>query len=211
MSKLYFDIGANSGSWTSSNINSVDKIIAVEASPSTFILLKNNHYNNSKVTCLNYAVCKSKEEKYDEEFVDFHESTSHFLSTLNKDWIDSPNSRFNNHQKETIKVKRISLDNLINQYGTPDLLKIDVEGGEYHVISSLTTKVPLLCFEWASETNEITYKCLEHLLALGFKDFYVQDCDTYTFRPSQFYGIDMVKNNLMNSTPKVDWGMIWCK
>jgi len=93
------------------------------------------------------------------------------------------------------------------------LIKIDVEGGEYECISSLTQKVQLICFEWASETNMITFNCLDHLLKLGYTQFYIQIEDDYLFRPNddEYYDIDSIKTKLLNTVLKVDWGMIWCK
>jgi hypothetical protein len=93
------------------------------------------------------------------------------------------------------------------------LIKIDVEGGEYECIISLTQKVNLLCFEWASEVNDITFKCIDYLLNLGFTQFYIQHQDNYLFRPqdNDFYDIATIKTKLSNTIPKQDWGMIWCK
>ena len=51
----------------------------------------------------------------------------------------------------------ITIDKLIQEYGTPELIKIDVEGGEFECLSSLTQKVNNICFEWASETNDIIH------------------------------------------------------
>lgn len=42
---MYFDIGANIGDWALANINNCNKIIAVEASPSTYIKLENKCKN----------------------------------------------------------------------------------------------------------------------------------------------------------------------
>jgi FkbM family methyltransferase len=39
---MYLDIGANIGKWSVANIGSTDKIVAVEASPTTFGLLQQN-------------------------------------------------------------------------------------------------------------------------------------------------------------------------
>ena len=107
----------------------------------------------------------------------------------------------------------ITIDKLINIYGIPDIIKIDVEGGEYSAISSLSQKVNQLCFEWASETNNITLKCLEHLVNLGYNEFYLQFEDNYTFRPniSDYNTFENVKTQLNSSIPKKDWGMVWCK
>ena len=95
----------------------------------------------------------------------------------------------------------------------PDLIKIDVEGGEFECISSLSQKVNLLCFEWASEVNDITFKCIDYLFKLGFTQFCIQNRDDYSFRPEDcdFYDIFVVKRVLAETTPKKDWGMIWCR
>jgi hypothetical protein len=37
--------------------------------------------------------------------------------------------------------------------------------------------------------------------------------DDYSFRPNDndFYDISTIKTKFANTTPKQDWGMIWCK
>ncbi len=71
----------------------------------------------------------------------------------------------------------------------------------------------LLCFEWASETNLITLKCIDYLIKLGYKEYHIQMTDNYSFRPqnSDFYDVHTVKSKLSNTIPKKDWGMLWCK
>jgi len=205
--KMIFDIGANVGEWTNTNINNSDKFISIEASPSTYINLYNRLKDNSKVVCLNYAVCNNNCED-----VTFYNCNScHFLSTLNEEWLSSDKSRFYGEKYTEIKVPSITIDKLLETYGIPELIKIDVEGGEDKCVFSLTQKVPLLCFEWASETNEVTFKSLDHLKSLGFNQFFLQKNDSYTFRPTEFFSFETVKEQLNNTIPKVDWGMLWCK
>jgi len=204
---MFFDIGANKGGWCSANINNCEKIIAVEASPNTFQGLLSNVNNHPKITCLNYAVCDSKDE-----YITFYNSDADTISTLNKDWLSSPTSRFYNcFNYNEIKCKTISLDKLIEIYGIPKLIKIDVEGGEFGTIKSLSQKVNNLCFEWASETNEITIKCLDYLQTLGFSEFAIQYKDDYTYRPDIYTDVEPIKILLNKTTPKIEWGMIWAK
>jgi len=204
---MIFDIGANVGSWALANVNNCDKIIAVEASPITFQSLTNNCRNN-KIVLLNYAVCNNNGND-----ITFYQANQHVLSTINKDWLTKETSRFYNEPYREVICKTITLDNLIEQYGLPDLIKLDVEGGEYECITSLTKKVNLLCFEWASEINDITFKCLDYLYSLGYTKFCMQMQDNYVFRPNDndFYDISTIKTKLSNTIPKQDWGMIWCK
>jgi FkbM family methyltransferase len=204
---MFFDIGANIGSWTLANIERCDKIVTVEASPITFEKLVNN-IKNDKIILLNYAVCNNNGND-----ITFYQANCDVLSTINKSWLTSETSRFYNQPYTEITCKTITIDKLIQQYGLPDLIKIDVEGGEYECVSSLTYKVNLLCFEWASETNDITLKCIDYLFNLGYTQYYIQNGDNYTFIPqdNDFYDISSIKSKLSNTKPKHDWGMIWCK
>jgi len=202
---MFFDIGSNIGNWSLANIIGCHKIIAVEASPITFNKLSDNCKNN-KIILLNYAVCNVENE------ITFYHAHCDVLSTINKEWLTSPDSRFYNYPYAEITCKTITIDKLIETYGLPDLIKIDVEGGEYECIMSLSQKVKLLCFEWASETNHITVKCIDYLSTLGYTQYYMQIQDDYVFRPqdSDFYDINTIKKKLADTIPKQDWGMIWC-
>jgi len=204
---LFFDIGSNIGRWALANVDNCDKIISIEASPFTFEKLVNN-CKNDKIILLNYAVCNNNNDD-----VIFYHAECDTLSTLNKDWLVSKESRFYNTKYKEIICKTITIDSLIKKYGIPDLIKIEVEGGEYSCINSLNQKVNLLCFEWASETNDVTIKCIEHLLELGFTKFCIQSEDYYTFRPQDddFHDVNILKNILSSTIPKEHWGMIWCK
>lgn len=204
---MFFDIGSNIGSWALANISQCDKIVSVEASPTTFSKLVNKCVND-KIILLNYAVCNNNGND-----ITFYNARCDVLSTINKEWLVSESSRFCNQPFTEITCKTITIDNLIEKYGIPDLIKIDVEGGEYECISSLTQKVKLLCFEWAAELNSISYKCIDHLFNLGFTRYYIQMGDNYTFRPNDndFYDIHTVKGLLCKTAAKRDWGMIWCK
>jgi len=205
---MIFDIGANVGSWTLKNIDTCDKIIAIEASTNTFNKLVDNCKNNNKIVPLNYAVCNNNGED-----IKFYEAYWNEISTINKDWLTSENCRFYNQPFTETICKTITIDTLIEKYGLPDIIKIDVESAEYECISSLTQKVNLLCFEWASETNPITFACIDYLYNLGFRDFFIQNADDYEFRPNytDFYDISTIKSKLLNTVAKKDWGMIWCK
>ena len=205
---MFFDIGSNIGNWSLSNINQCNKIISIVASPTTFSKLVDN-CKHDNIILLNYAVCNNNGKD-----ITFYQAECDTLSTINKEWLTSETSRFCNYSPYIeITCKTITIDKLIEQYGSPDLIKIDVEGGEYECIQSLTQKVKLLCFEWASETNTITYNCIDYLYTLGFTQFYVQHSDNYVFRPhdTDFYDISTTKTIVGSTVPKRDWGMIWCR
>jgi FkbM family methyltransferase len=203
---MFFDIGANIGKWSHVNSSSASKIISVEADPETYRKLTLSCAPYSNIICENYAVCDNSGQD-----ITFYKCTSaDTISTLNRDWLASPTSRFNKYPFIEIKCKTITIDSLIDKYGMPSLIKVDVEGGEFQCIRSLTRKVDNLCFEWASETNEITLQCLDYLQTLGFTQFFLQYEDSYTFRPSAYTSLTSVKETLLRTTPKKEWGMMWC-
>ena len=78
--------------------------------------------------------------------------------------MTSNESRFYNTKYKEIICKKTTIDKLIEKYGKPNLIKIDVEGGEYSCILSLTQKVDLLCFEWASEVKNMIFVHLVSIL-----------------------------------------------
>jgi FkbM family methyltransferase len=206
---LFFDIGANIGKWALANSSPSTTIISVEASPGTYAQLKQNVQNNTNIVPLHYAVTSSS----DPSVTFYHCKAANTISTLNKDWLSSPESRFGNYSPhiEEICVPAISLDKLIKIYGIPNLLKIDVEGAENIVLASLSQKVPEICFEWAAEMKSVNLECLDKLIMLGFTDFFVQMEDNYTFRPTYTQTASDVRTLLKNARPKVDWGMIWAR
>ena len=194
---MFFDIGANIGKWSLENINNCKQIVAVEASPTTFTKLLNNTKHVSNIVCLNFAACNSNEE-----FISFYNCSADTLSTINQDWLASENSRFyKQYNYNVIKCETITIDKLIKEYGVPDLIKIDVEGGEFECLSSLTQKIKNICFEWASD----------YLENLGYTEFAVQIEDNYTYRPQIYTNLIAVKEWLNKTTPKKEWGMIWAK
>ena len=209
---LLFDIGANVGNWALDNVSRETSILAVEASPKTYEALVENT-KGKNITCLNCAVSDSSADT-----ITFYESYYDTLSTLDKRWVEDPRSRFGvnspynsySPHREVI-VNSITLDKLVETYGVPDLLKIDVEGAENKVIRSLSKKTGLLCFEWASEWNPETFEAIEYLETLGYNRFHTQNGDNYTYRPITFeHTSTSLKRFLEQTKPMVDWGMIWC-
>ena len=211
MIPLAFDIGANVGNWAIHNIhyNMIQQIISVEASQGTYEKLKQKtEPYKDRIIPLHSAVSNQPENSQ----LIFYESEEHnFLSTLNKEWFTHPSSRFYGISfKETI-CPSISIDKLIELYGKPNLIKIDVEGAEYECLQSLSQKVDMLCFEWASETYQYSCLCIDYLVSLGFTGFYIQLEDNYVFRPelNQYNTAEHAKEVLSKMTPRQEWGMLW--
>jgi hypothetical protein len=214
---LYFDIGANVGKWCLENIKRCEKIIALEPSKDTYEKLIKN-CTGKNIMCLNYAV--SNENKEEIDFYECKNSTQ--ISTINKNWLCSKTSRFYGTEYIKVSCKTIKLDNLIEKYGMPDLIKIDVEGAEHLVISSLKQKVKTLCFEWAQEFPLVTRNSINLLIKIGFTKFYIEVGGSWNFVPKEEeYTSDLkfIENELKVDRTKINkkgkvipaWGMIWAK
>lgn len=206
---LIFDIGANVGKYTlvKSDIPN-SKIIAIEAEPNIFNRLKTNTEHLNDVILLNCAISNS-----DKEFVDFYSCSIDVISTMNLDWLIDERSRFGDYNKNInkIKVRTRTIDSLIDEYGDPDLIKIDVEGNEHNVVTSLSRKTNgVVCFEWAAEWIEENILCVNHLINLGYSNFHVQMGDAYDYEPIEYeYDGEQLIEKFKTFVDKVDWGMIW--
>ena len=94
--------------------------------------------------------------------------------------------RFNSYEWNDSQAIAIStLDYLIEQYGSPDYIKTDLEGYELPVVRGLSRAVPLLSFEFAPEAIESAIGCIEHLTSLGeFKFSHTIDRDRALASPT---------------------------
>lgn len=205
---LLFDIGANIGKYALANQGPNTTIVSVEPTVATFNALRKNVQHVPTIHCENYAVSDTKEDS-----VTFFECESNTINTLNSAWLLSGESRFAGVRGVCqTKVPTITLDALIQKYGVPDHIKIDVEGAEDIVVRSLSQKVERLSFEWAAELRNVAAGTLEHLSSLGFSRFYVEiNSDSYTFTP-QTYPMtrEDVITFLEGARNKYHWGMIHC-
>lgn len=68
---------------------------------------------------------------------------------------------------ERTEVEATTLDLLIERYGPPDFIKIDVEGMEDEVLAGLSRPVPALSFEFVPAHAAAASRALARLRALG--------------------------------------------
>jgi len=76
-------------------------------------------------------------------FVEEDGSAYNTLNEKERDWLVS----IRQQKIREVLVPVSTLDNVILKYGTPNFLKIDVEGGELEVFNGLSHPVPVICFE----------------------------------------------------------------
>ncbi|HYX55513.1 MAG TPA: FkbM family methyltransferase [Nitrososphaeraceae archaeon] len=132
---IVMDIGANIGIYTIllSHIYPKAKIIAIEASPTIFEMLRSNCklnnlvFSGSNVLLINKAISDK-----DDITTEFYEK--HSMSTMLKEFLTNLSSTILSNQDELNKrvIRTITIDNLVETININEisLLKIDVEGAE---------------------------------------------------------------------------------
>ncbi|SIT07663.1 methyltransferase, FkbM family [Roseivivax lentus] len=65
------------------------------------------------------------------------------------------------------RVRLVTLDGLIAQFGRPSYVKIDVEGFELEVLGGLSEPLPLLSVEFLPGFPHLTHAVIDRLCALG--------------------------------------------
>ncbi len=206
MSKILFDIGANRGCYSVANFSKYDKFVLVDANKELCNFLKQRFLNRPNFIIEQKIVSKDKTDV-------FYISNSDVLSTCDTQWVN--NSRFTNTHSftKTTGNESITIDELVEKYGVPEYIKIDVEGYELNVLKSMSKKYCPIGFEWAEEKKEELLQSLEYLKELGFEKFHIQKEDHYTFTPKTWLNYNEIYetlNNLCDINRKSEWGMIHC-
>ena len=142
---LVFDIGANVGNKTEALSKAGHRVIAVEPQPDCAREIA----ARCDVEIVRAAVGAQ------EGNLELHVSNVyHTMASASRTWTDSTSS---------IRVPLVTLDSLIERYGVPYYIKIDVEGYEYEVLKGLSHSIPLISFEFHSTELEKARKCLSLL------------------------------------------------
>ena len=165
---LVFDIGANVGGVTDYFVSGGHKVVAVEPLKYLSDQIEERYRSRTDtVSVVNAAVHPGPGP------IDFFVAEGFDpVSTLSNDWMTK--SRFGTDQKwETVlKVDCVGIDSLIETYGDPNLIKIDVEGAEYEALLTHNKKIDtIIAFEWVEELIENTKKCIDHLTKLGYTKY----------------------------------------
>lgn len=188
---LLFDIGANRGDAVVAGLQKgFDKIIALEPAPKMFFMLYNNFKNDKRVIPLKFAVSNTNDEK-----IEFYECVEDGLSTIEKSWLTEEGALYQGKEFRTIKAVTCTIDRLVDKYGLPDLVKIDVEGAESQVFGGMTCKPKQLCFEWSLFTIDQHIEQLKRLRDVnGYTEFALQYITDHLVEPLLYRPLSMAES-----------------
>jgi len=205
---LVFDIGSNVGTTVEFFSQKANKVIGFEPNPRLVEILR-RRFNNRNVIIDSRGLSNEIGEKK------FRIANADTISTFSEDWVN--NSRFTGGYSwnEGIIVDTTTLDSVIEQYGTPDYIKIDVEGYEFEVLTSLTKVLEntIISFEWAEEQKNKIEQTIKYLFNLGYKKFSYTEADKILMDVEIDWRtidkLNLIEN--LDDQRKDKWGMIYVK
>jgi FkbM family methyltransferase len=161
----FIDIGANFGHDAILIEKEYNKVILIEPNPTAVSVLEIMFSNNEKVSIINGAIIGKDSSK--ELFLKVPKDSSALASI-----VDSPLMR---EDIETIRCKGYNLHECVSVADLPkSYIKIDVEGGEYDILSDIVSEVmmakAIVGFEALS--REFATKCA--LLFDGYTYYYAK-------------------------------------
>ena len=213
---LFFDIGFHRGavSYELRLLYPRLNIVGVEGHPD---LVANfyEHNKNSGVILLNNVVSDKDDVLTEFTICDINPG----INSINNEWIKTiRHSHFFDKSKRIIQVKSVTLDSLISKYGIPDLIKMDIEGAEHMALMGLTTKVPMVMFEWSEEWFSNTLLCVERLHELGFTEFAsdsrwenIPSSKPEFAKDLEFAPWSKFDKSNINPKRKLRWGMVYAR
>lgn len=156
-----FDVGASDGTVSNILMDLGVRVLAVEPQSHRIASLK----NRNELMGIE-QVCVSNEDGE----ITFHQcSNMPNISTCFSDWKDG---YFKGKSKWTkIKLPSLTLDSLIQKYGKPDFIKIDIEGHEDKALAGLSDPIKFISMEYTGGYGGQFNKSLEELDRLGYEKF----------------------------------------
>ena len=206
--KLGFDIGAYDGGVAKAYLDiGVKELVCVEPNPYTYYRLFNRFTDTDNVHLVDKLLSSSVATD-----IIFFSSTRHpQISTANKEFIT--NSRYANQMDEndvlfewdhTYRVDTTTIDKLIEEYGTPQFIKVDTVGDEHNTFLGLTDLYPgtTIMFKVREEFLPTTYECIEYLHKLGYNKFGLIGGDRVGDLPSRYHDMQNFTKRLKRAFPK---------
>jgi FkbM family methyltransferase len=139
--------------------------VALEPQPDFARLLRSLFRRSSQITIIEAAVAEVSGRRW----LSLSERTP-TVTTLANTWRDARTRdpdfarvRWNRR----IEIETVTLDQLIDRFGLPAFVKIDVEGSEPAVLAGLSRALPALSFEYLPRARVEVQQCLTRLMALG--------------------------------------------
>lgn len=177
---VVFEVGANIGHKSQILASIVQLVVAIEPQPYCLKHLYSRFHHSKKIKILPYAI-SNKEEK-----ITLYIASSHTMSSCSKEFINHIQQKWSNSPQwnKSITVPSKTLNQIIEQYGIPTYIKIDVEGFELNVLQGLNYPVSIISFEFTPTLLHNAYDCIDYLIHLSSNyrfNFSEEESATFAF------------------------------
>lgn len=173
---LAFDIGAHVGDRAASFARLGARVVALEPQPAFARFIRRVHH----AVAVREAACAGNGAGngagHGTRLVLHVNAANPTVSTASPDFLRAAAGEVGWQGQEwggRISVPRTTLRALIEKYGMPEFIKIDVEGFEQAVLAGLPRAVRALSFEFTTIQRDVATACLDRLARLGYRRFNV--------------------------------------
>jgi FkbM family methyltransferase len=160
---LVFDVGANLGNYAEIFASLGARIVALEPNPDCVSHIRRS-YPGQAIDVVNTAVGGSP------GVATIQLARRSDMSSMSAEWIDAIRDAQKLEESiwaDRLTVPVITLDALIEKFGLPKYIKIDVEGFEESVLAGLSALPELLSFEFNTSFLDAALRCLEKFSQSG--------------------------------------------
>jgi len=166
---LVFDVGAHVGNRIASFRRLGARVVAVEPHPALVKVLK-LLYRRTPAVMVEAAAIGNRMGTA-KLMINIDNPTT---STASQAFIDAARGAAGweaQHWPTSVNVTMTTLDAMMARYGTPDFVKIDVEGFEAEVLAGLSRRVSALSFEFTTIQRDLAAACVARCVELGYTRF----------------------------------------
>lgn len=204
-----FDIGAHVGNRTRALEALGCRVVAVEPQTDLARIVRFFNRRSRRVTVLELLV-SSAPGRQKLWLSDAHPT----VATSSSEWRDerSKEPGFAGVEwQRAVEVETTTLDALIDRFGMPAFVKIDVEGAEPAVLAGLTRAVPVVSFEYLPSAPDHVEACLKRLLQLGRYEFNWSRGETFTLGSPEWMPPDTLLTALSSPEAMRQSGDVYAK